>query len=148
MFLGSCPEKRGFSSHLPPAPAHRFRESSQMAAHDSFARTGPKNPPRTVDRQARFAVIPLSAGPRPVNTELRPYPRWRFPTMRLNSLLPHWQSRRVHDRGGRGPRARACRRRASYRAHLEGFEDRCLLSYLLTDLGTLGGPNPASETAA
>src|SRR5262245_29095535 len=41
MFLLSCPEQRGVSLHLPTAPEHHFRESSQMAAHDSFARFRP-----------------------------------------------------------------------------------------------------------
>jgi hypothetical protein len=37
----SCPAKRGFLLHLTTATTHRFRESSQMAAHDSFARIRP-----------------------------------------------------------------------------------------------------------
>src|SRR5512135_3010403 len=40
-FLMSYPVKRWVPPHLPTVPKHRFRESSQMAAHDSFASSGP-----------------------------------------------------------------------------------------------------------
>jgi hypothetical protein len=49
MFPASCPETCGVSPHRPTAPEHRFRESSQVAAHDRFTRTGPSSSPRTRD---------------------------------------------------------------------------------------------------
>jgi hypothetical protein len=40
--LASYPMKRWVPPHLPTVPEHCFRESSQMATHDSFARTEPE----------------------------------------------------------------------------------------------------------
>src|SRR5512135_3715875 len=49
-FLVSSPVKRWVPPHLPTVPEHRFRESSQMAAHDSFASSGPSADSRLFSR--------------------------------------------------------------------------------------------------
>jgi hypothetical protein len=54
-----------------------------------------------------------------------------------NSKITRWFGR-VALAEGRTRRPRS-RRRVSARPCVEVVEDRCLLSYVLTDLGTLGG---------
>src|SRR5262249_50738633 len=73
---------------------------------------------------------PLSAGP-----DRLPNPSGRSrPMARLS--LRHWWNPNA-PRSGRRRAARA--NRQGYRPRLEVLESRCLLSYSVTDLGTLGG---------
>src|SRR5512135_459290 len=58
-FLVSYPVKRWIPPHLPTVPEHRFRESSQMAAHDSFASSGPNSWGLQRTRLRRKGVLQL-----------------------------------------------------------------------------------------
>jgi hypothetical protein len=62
-FPASCPAKRGVPLHLTTAAEHRFRESSQMAAHDSFARIRPTS--AEARPRAKTASRGRGAGRRP-----------------------------------------------------------------------------------